>query len=352
MKERVHWIDVAKGLMMIGMVLNHIINYSAKMGVDISSFPWGEVGSVYGVFTMQSFFILSGNTTNFNHKFKTFMWKQVKGLLVPYVSFMLICSLIAYLVWGEPLVEEMYGENYFFLVEGYWFLTALFLAKVIMFLISKVSKSKVIELCGGILLLVIGISISEYYSDMPEPSHWHNYFHYRNGLCMAVFLPIGYYLKEYKVVERHGLKIGLVYCVLYCVTYLMTLLDIQGYQYLAAPSYTHYLVPNLSEVNGFMLIPSYLFYTVAGSVLVFWVSQKIVLSGFLEFLGRTSLIIYCVHFTFLKLFAMLLSSFINYEGMIRGGVFFAILAILTLLASGGIAIIFERRPFSYLTGKF
>ena len=95
MKERVHWIDVAKGLMMIGMVLNHIINYSAKMGVDISSFPWGEVGSVYGVFTMQSFFILSGYTTNFNHKFKTFMWKQVKGLLasvcVVYVNMLVDC---------------------------------------------------------------------------------------------------------------------------------------------------------------------------------------------------------------------------------------------------------------------
>ena len=81
MKERVHWIDVAKGLMMIGMVLNHIINYSAKVGVDISSVPWGEVGSVYGVFTMQSFFILSGDNTNLNNKFNNFMWKQVKGLI-------------------------------------------------------------------------------------------------------------------------------------------------------------------------------------------------------------------------------------------------------------------------------
>lgn len=352
MKERVHWIDIAKGLMIIGMVLNHIINYSAKMGVDISAFPWPHIGSAYGVFTMQSFFILSGYTTNFNQDFKTFMWKQVKGLLIPYVSFMIIFSTIANFVWGEPFVEEMYGEKYFFLVEGFWFLSALFVAKVLMYFISKISKRKIIELGGGILLLILGIAISECYADMPEPSHWHNWFHYRNGLCMAVFLPIGYYLKKYQVVEKYGLKIGLVYCVCYGSTYLMTLLDIDGYQYLAAPNYTHYLVPNLRDVNGFLLIPGYLFYTVTGSILVFWLSQKIGKSKVLEFYGKTSLVIYCVHFTVLKFFIGVFSSFIKYDSLLGSGCLFALLAVSTLLASCGLAKLFKKRPLSFLIGKF
>lgn len=352
MKERIHWIDVAKGLMIIGMVFNHIINYSTKMGVDISTFPWYHVGGAYGVFTMQSFFILSGYTTNFNQNFKHFMWKQIKGLLIPYVSFMLICSLVAYFVWGVPFVQEMYGEKYFFLIEGYWFLSALFVAKVLIYLINKISKSKKIELGGDFLLLVAGIAISEYYSEMPEPSHWHNWFHYRNGLCMAVFLPIGYYSKKYQVVEKYGLKIGLAYCVLYVATYLMTLLDINGYRYLAAPNYSHYLVPNLAEVNGFLLIPSYILYTVAGSVLVFWLSQKIEKSITLEFFGRTSLTIYCVHFTFIMLYAQFLSRLLPHESIIdAGGLFFAI-AITTLASSALVAWLFEKKPFIYIIGKF
>lgn len=149
MKGRVHWIDIARGLMIIGMVLNHIINYSAKNGVDISIFPWSHIGCAYGVFTMQSFFILSGYTTNFNQTFKAFFWRQIKGLIIPYFTFSIICSIIAYFMWDTPFYIDCYGERWFFLVESYWFLTALFVAKMLMFLIGKVSKSKRIELLFG-----------------------------------------------------------------------------------------------------------------------------------------------------------------------------------------------------------
>ena len=239
MKQRQSWIDIAKGLMIIGMVLNHITNYSHNMGVDITSFPYNfTVGHAYGVFTMQSFFILSGYTTNFDQDVWIFLKKQIKGLLLPYLSFMLIFQTIAYFIWGDSFVMDMYGEKYFFLVEGYWFLTALFVAKVAVFFMHKLTKNcNLLVLVGGILLLVAGIAISEYYSGKPEPSHWHNWFHYRNGLCMAVFLTIGYYLKKYHIVERYGLKIGVGYCILYCITYLMLLLRISGSQYLSAPNH-------------------------------------------------------------------------------------------------------------------
>ena len=53
-KDRIHWIDIAKGLMIIGMVLNHI-PYCNRLGVNISSFPWWlTFGNAYGGFTMQS----------------------------------------------------------------------------------------------------------------------------------------------------------------------------------------------------------------------------------------------------------------------------------------------------------
>lgn len=200
--------------------------------------------------------------------------------------------------------------------------------------------------------MVVSIAISEFYSNMPEPTHWHNWFHYRNGLSMAIFLPIGYYLKKYQVVEKYVLKIGIIYCVLYCATYLMTLLEIPNANYIAAPSYTHYLVPHLADVNGFLLIPSYLFYTVAGSVMVFGLSQYIAKNSLLEFLGRTSLTIYCIHFTFLILFVRLLSCFIPYENLLGAGVIFFAIAITTITSSAFVAWIFEKKPLKYFIGKF
>ena len=353
-KNRIHWIDVAKGLMIIGMVLNHIANYGHRMGVDLYTFPWNfTIGHAYGVFTMQSFFILSGYTLNCNQDVWTFLKKQIKSLLIPYFSFTIVFSLLALIAWGDSLIIDCYGERWSFLVESYWFLTALFVAKVAVFFLHKLTKNNnLMVLGGGILFVIAGIAISEYYSGTPEPSHWHNWFHYRNGLCMAVFLTIGSYLKKYQIVERYGIKIGIGYCVLYCITYLMLLLGVPGSQYLAAPNYTHYLDPNLNNVNGFLLIPSYLFYCTAGSIMVFRIAQKIKNSKMFEYFGRTSLIIYCVHFTFLKLSIDILSDYMSVSGIFTSGVFWGIVAIVTLTASALMAMLFERKPFNYLIGKF
>lgn len=350
--DRIHWIDVAKGLMIIGVVLNHIPNLCTRQGVNISSFPWWiTFGSAYGVFTMQSFFILSGYTSHFDIGPLPFLWKQVKALLFPYVSFTLICFGFEHLYFNEPFYLDCFGEEYFFLVEGYWFLTALFLAKILVYFFHK-TKNCWAELSLGLVLLIIGFAISEFYSNKAEPSHYHNWFHYRNGLCMALFITVGSIFKSYKIVEKKGLIISILYTVFYCITFPLLLLRIPYSRYLAAPSYTHYFVPNLSDVNGFFMIPSYLFYTITGSIMIFWICQKLRQSKFLEFFGKSSLIVYCVHFSFLKLFIKLLSPYYIKDNIVGSGLFFLIIAVLTLLSSAIVAKVFEYKPFIYLVGKF
>lgn len=355
MKERLHWVDIAKGLMIVGMVANHIPNICNGNSINLSSFPWWIIGGAYGVFTMQSFFILSGYTSNFEQNTWTFLKKQVKGLLLPYLTFTIICTGFSYLKWGDAFIYTSFGEECFFLFDGFWFLTALFVAKVLAFFMHKLFKNKaLLEVGGGILLLIIGIAISEYYSERPEPSHWHNWFHYRNGLCMTVFITLGSLLKNKKLIDRYGILITMVYCAAYLLfTFLPKyLFDPNSYIYFAAPCYTHYLSPNLSDVNGFLLIPSYLFYTTFGSMMIIWLSKKMGKNVLLEYLGRVSLVIYCVHFTILRLSAGLLSGFITTDGMLGAAAFFFIVGGITLLISAMIAWLFERRPLNYLIGKF
>lgn len=202
------------------------------------------------------------------------------------------------------------------------------------------------------MLLLIGMGINQYYSDAPEPSHWHNWFHYRNALCMTIYLTIGYYLKKYNIVERYGSSISITYIVLFCVTYLMVILEQPYSQYFAAPGYTHYLTPSLTKANGMFLIPAYLFYCTTGSIMTFWFCQKIRKMRVLEYLGRISIVVYCVHFAFLTVFISLLSKYIPTNSVVETGCFFAVIALLTLVGCAAAGRLIERRPFSYLIGKF
>lgn len=353
MKERLHWVDIAKGLMILGMVLNHIPNICNSQGVDLSAFPWIVFGGAYGVFTMQSFFILSGYTSNFTENPKSFLIKQTKGLLLPYFSFTLICSFFAYIVWGDPFFYESFGERCFVLFDSFWFLTSLFVAKLFAYLFHRLFKNVILEMGGGILLLIIGIVISELYSDMPEPSHWHNWFHYRNGLCMTIFITIGSLLKKYNLIEKWGKVMAISYCVFYMsLKVLRHFVRNDVLTYFEAPCYTHYLDPNLSDVNGLLIIPSFLFYATTGSVLIFIISKFLGKCSILEFLGKTSLVIYCVHFVILRMVVDFVSPLFHTDSMLSAGLMFLVIAVLTVTISTGVAFVFNKKPMKYVIGKF
>lgn len=148
-KVRIEWIDIAKGLMIIGMVLNHIPIFCRIVGVDLLGFQWSVIGHTYGVFTMQAFFLLSGYTTNFDKSPRKFIWSQIKGLAIPYVFFCVCRLLIDYFLWDSSVYWNVKGESYFFLVEGYWFLTALLFAKVLEFYLRKCLNNSFLEVMGG-----------------------------------------------------------------------------------------------------------------------------------------------------------------------------------------------------------
>lgn len=346
--ERIHWVDIAKGLMIIGMVLNHIPGVCSNYGIDISSFKFGPIGYVYGVFTMQTFFLLSGYTSNFDKGFGEFLKKQIKSLIIPYIFFLPLIFVIV-----KKMTMEVFGENYLLFVEGYWFLTALFLAKILAYALHRINN-QILEWVGGILLLFIGVAINEWYSGAPEPSHYHNWFHYRNGLCMTIFITLGYYLRKSKIlsfINHYGIWIAIGYMVIYGATRLLYL-RYNFMVYFIAPSYTHYFVPNLNNVNGFLIIPSYLFYTITGSSIVIWFSMLINHCRWLEYLGRKTLIVYCVHFSLLCFYITFLSHYMVVDSLITAMLFFVIIAVVTMTSCAVIAKIFDYKPMMWLLGKF
>ena len=193
LKQRVHYIDLAKGIAMILVILGH-----TKKLVSPTVVWW-----LY-TFHMPLFFMLSGMVFN-PDKYKNFkeMFKaKFKSLIIPYICFCLILWFWEYIVRrptnfinDKTLVKfigiflgERGGKYYL----SMWFITALFLSEIFLYIFAKVVKNKkVFFTTGFITTAVLGCFIiikSEsgfYWSADLVP-------------ISISFIIIGYFLKLYK----------------------------------------------------------------------------------------------------------------------------------------------------------
>lgn len=135
------------------------------------------------VFYMQGFFFVTGYCTNFNKPCGGFIYANVKGLIIPAISFTIICRCILGGIEGMNIYQSL---HYIFGSIGYWFLWALFFAKILYYCVRK-------TFFPGIILLLLsiiagGISI---YTNIENTLFW------MNTLLCAPFLYIGEKLRIY-----------------------------------------------------------------------------------------------------------------------------------------------------------
>lgn len=173
-KNRIGWIDIAKAIGIIFVLINH------------AELQLGFVTFLGGMFYMPVFFVLSGYTykDNCDESMKTFIVNKAKRLLIPYACFQLILvgmitikSIIAKQSIAQilfPLLGAFYSRNALYanatdtfakvpnnninLMTSFpaplWFLTGLFITLIIYKLIMTLAKGN--EKRG---LLYVGISI-------------------------------------------------------------------------------------------------------------------------------------------------------------------------------------------------
>lgn len=160
MKNRVTYLDLAKGIGIILVVLGHMENISSELRIWISSFH------------MPLFFVISGmllalkgadkpiiNDVKSGDEMKIFVVKTAKGLLVPYLWFSLIyipidiMNLFIHNVDTHTFIQNILDSLTFSGVSVMWFLPALFLAEIVaMFIISRARKYP--------LMIVFSLSLS------------------------------------------------------------------------------------------------------------------------------------------------------------------------------------------------
>lgn len=353
MKERIHWIDVTKGILIILMVLGHIQVVSGYHGIDNSDLIRCIFFSgVWGCFFMQAFFVLTGYTTNFEKDFKSYLISNVKTLVVPWFSFSIITRMLGHLFFYQSFYDEIGGVRYFFLIEDYWFIHALLFGKIVYYFIRKWIKQDLIRFPLLLGMTIVGFySISYFYSlGIEKPYHAYNYLHFKDFLCMTIFLWVGDYLKRKELFQK--LLKGRYYAVILFLFLLGNAFKmfskIKGIE---VPALSSVILSHGGNITSIIQVPAFLFYTITGSLSCFGLARLINKSLILEYFGKNSLVVYCIHFIFLDIYLTLISKFLLPFGVVNALLFTLLVLILTLISCIPIVKLLQYKPFSFMIGK-
>lgn len=163
-KHRDKTLDYLRGLAIIQVVFVHILYW-----LGIFSVGFFAIAKSFLLFEMPIFFFVTGAVNGLGkpQKYKTFCLKRIKGLLIPYYIYSVVCILISivyYLVhnelsiklivklllsWIVPLDHQIMPLPYF--TWAIWFIPV-YIISIILF---PVIKTAVLKFGGGIIITLI-----------------------------------------------------------------------------------------------------------------------------------------------------------------------------------------------------
>lgn len=280
MKLREHYIDVAKGVAMLLVIIGHITIIPSWLYAWINSFH------------MPLFFFLSGTVYNpYKYdKFKDFFKAKFKGLIIPYFFLCLIIIFWARIMCNPDgfyklqTLEQFIGifvsyrkSNFY---ASLWFFVALFFGELLMYPIVKIigkkfeseNKNKVALTIFGIFLSVLGFIVLYYI---------------RNGFFWSLdlvplatsFLMFGYVAKLNK--EKFNNITKLPISILYLLISIV-------FTYLNFRIYGSSSMYNSVVGNFIYYMPAAL----GGILLVITICKKINSNRLLEYIGRNTITYY------------------------------------------------------------
>ena len=343
--KRLHWVDIAKGILIFMVILAHFDVMSITAGVDHAGTKYIRVlNFLFTSYYMAAFFVLTGYTTNFKKEFSTFLISSFKSLIIPAFCFSVLTQiLLAILFKDRSYVDSIIKPEFFIYgFKSYWFLIALFWARVCYWLLNRFIPSDIAK--GGILLvfMLIGLYLSSKYRDTPNSPFTNNPFFYLHFMRMAFYLWIGQMYKKYESsIKLEYLMVGGVFCVVLSIVFRALGILIPNANYLINFDFT---------IKEFI---KYLFFTLSGSGLIIYLSKKLRSNKLLEFFGRNSLTVYVTHFCIIIYIYYITKPLLRIsDSSVYGAMYSFFVAILTFFVCYFIIILFNKRPFKFLLGKF
>lgn len=294
--KRINYFDMAKGLGIILVVLGHIEYISDELRAWISSFH------------MPLFFVISGmliySLNQSEKNLNTLFRKKFRGIMIPYISFTILYTLIDILnIYLHKITPMVFLKNIISGVTMYgssvlWFLPALFFSELgFLYIIKKLPRipSMILVLALAPLSYFLQIAISDVYTTHETSLLITSLIDFlrvflRAAVAMS-FVGIAYYL--YPLVQKKnefswkGLMLGIF----------MILLTLP-----------------LSQINGCVdfrniIFKNFLlFYICAllGSFGIILICKNCKYSPQIGFFGKNSLIVMCTHINCYILYAAIL----------------------------------------------
>lgn len=166
-KNRIEWIDIAKGIGIILVIVAHAeIPYKSSFNNEVLF----QRFFVYS-FHMPLFFFLSGLCfkVNNNISFKTFLQKKAKGLMIPYLTFSIIWIIFESTVaiyQNQFTFHFIKNEIVTYLLQvryhAIWFLPCMFVLEIVFYVMVRLIDEKWFLIFPTILLLLLGIMYRKY----------------------------------------------------------------------------------------------------------------------------------------------------------------------------------------------
>jgi fucose 4-O-acetylase-like acetyltransferase len=278
-KVRYDWIDVAKGILICLMLYGHIRVYGPMDGLNDEPMRiMGYASGLYGAFFMQAFFIVTGFCATFKVAFKTYLWKNIKTLMLPTLLMVLFSEYYKLTLFSHQFnLEPIRNLSHWLVKGGPWFIWAMFWAKCVYWPISRLNLPyravavSVIYLLG-LLSCTLGVV---------------NYQWYQHALLMVPYLFVGEWCRNNMEHVDKWLKpvaiAGAISILLQNVVCRLGFFSLLEHDFGICLSFRNFPV---HVVNSIM-----------GTTFIFWVSRNICegkkfCTGLLCVLGAGTLVIY------------------------------------------------------------
>ena len=286
-KNRIEWIDIAKGILIILVVYGHFCQnfaYNTNTIAMIRRFIYA--------FHIPAFFMLSGIVfnTNCNFSIREFSIRKYKSLLLPGYVGIIVYAVYFGVIEGGSFIRPVLSiknviKEFLWMSSaelGFWFLGALFSLSIILYATHKYVKNEIYRMLIAVVLTCCGLACKQLMSDS---CNWP--FSIIQASASALFFELGFQLKN------------LIQKPIYCTEIISAL--ISGGGLLCAIKLNPFEY-NIGVWNvGVGDMQWYLLSGIAGSIFILGISRLICKMPFIHLkkalimFGKSSLYIYVYH---------------------------------------------------------
>lgn len=340
--ERKIWIDNAKAIGIILIILGHV-------GSHLTG--WFNFEFVYG-FHLVIFFMLSGYTIKKRPLSFGYLTQKFKRLMLPYFATCLIVLILDILnqyvfydgrsieiitdsiatditraFFGSGTITNFGGIELESRIGAIWFLPALFFSVVIFQLLVNIVHDNRIRGLISLLVSVVGF-LSARFIWLP--------FSVQSGLFAVFFLWLGFTVKENDLLSK-----------VKAYHYIIALFVLAGGIYLGYCSISF----ATANANDLLLSP---IIGISGSLIVYLIALYTQKVRLLNWIGRNSLYILCVHLVSLETFGIYyqkILNFLNLSGQIREWIYL-VLEVLAAIIGTYLFLLVEEKLYGPIRDSF